>query len=354
MTEFLIGAVAVLAVLALIQIVYLRGPHLDAFDRATGERHGAGQPPSAEHQAVVASLGGISGALKNLPRRQHLAWLRRYMDTAFPVDDPALRIIPADAGGVRAEWVLAPNADPQRRLLYIHGGAWTMGSPTSHRRLTAKFSEVANAAVLAIDYRLMPEHPRLAGIEDCRAAYRWMLDHGPEGPSPANALFVAGDSAGGNLTLSLIAWIRDQGLRAPNAAVALSPATDGTLGSPSLKGNIETDPMLGPLFKALAKVPRTVLLWGGWAQNRMRPSHPVVSPVFGDLSGLPPVLVQASEAEMLFDDARRYVNKAAAAGSPVILQSWSHMVHVWQLFHPELPEGQEAFREIAAFLQARS
>jgi len=86
----------------------------------------------------------------------------------------------------------------------------------------------------------------------------------------------------------------------------------------------------------------------------MRPSHPVVSPVFGDLSGLPPVLVQASEAEMLFDDARRYVNKAAAAGSPVILQSWSHMVHVWQLFHPELPEGQEAFREIAAFLQARS
>ena len=167
------------------------------------------------------------------------------MDTAFPLDDSSVRIIPADAGGVPAEWVLAPNADPQRRLLYIHGGAWTMGSPTSHRRLTAKFSEVANAAVLAIDYRLMPEHPRLAGIEDCRTAWRWMLDHGPDGAAPASAMFVAGDSAGGNLTLSLIAWVRDQGLRAPNAAVALSPATDATLGSPSLKGNLDTDPDAG-------------------------------------------------------------------------------------------------------------
>ena len=351
MTEFLIGAVAVVAALALFQIVYLRGPDLRAFDAATGERHGVGQPPSAEHQAVVASLGGISQALKGVPRRQHLAWLRRYMDTAFPVDDPALRILPVDAGGVPAEWVLAPKADPRRRLLYIHGGAWTMGSPTSHRRLTAKFSEVANAAVLAIDYRLMPEHPRRAGIDDCRTAWRWLLDHGPEGATPASALFVAGDSAGGNLTLSLIAWVRDQGLRAPDAAVALSPATDGTLGSPSLKANIPTDPMLGPLFKGLARVPRTLMLWGGWAQTRIRPCDPSVSPVFGDLAGLPPVLVQASEAEMLFDDCRRYVNKAAAAGSPVVLQSWSHMVHVWQLFHPELPEAQSAFDEIGRFLR---
>ena len=276
------------------------------------------------------------------------------MDNAYPDVQAQDRIIAVDIAGMKAEWVLAPNADPQRRLLYIHGGAYIMGSPKSHRRLTAKFSEVANAAVLAIDYRLMPEHPRLAGIEDCRSAYRWILDNGPDGPAPASVVFVAGDSAGGNLTLSLIAWIRDQGLRAPNAAVALSPATDASLGSPSLKGDLETDPMLGPLFKAMARIPRAALLWGGWFQNRMRPSHPVISPVFGDLSSLPPLLVRASEAEMLVDDSRRYVNKAVAAGSPVTLQTWPHMVHVWQLFYPELPEGRDAFEEIAKFLRERS
>ena len=354
LTEFLVGTVAVLAALALFQIFFLRGPDLRRFDRATGERFGADRAPSAGHRAVVNSLGGISSALRQLPRRSHLGWLRRYMDTAFPVADTACRIMPVDAGGVKAEWVLAPGADPRRRMLYIHGGAWIVGSPTSHRRLTAKFSEVANAAVLAIDYRLMPEHPRQAGIDDCRSAWRWMTEHGPDAPAPASALFVAGDSAGGNLALSLIAWVRDQGLRAPDAVVALSPATDGTLGSPSLKDNIPTDPMLGPMFRALARVPRSVLLWAAWARHRIRPCDPVVSPVFGNLAGLPPVLVQVSEAEMLFDDARRYANKAAAAGSPVVLQSWSHMVHVWQLFHPELPEGQEAFEAIRAFLQARA
>jgi acetyl esterase/lipase len=229
-----------------------------------------------------------------------------------------------------------------------------MGSAKSHRRLTVKFSEVANAAVLAIDYRLMPEHPRRAGIQDCRTAYRWMLEHGPEACAPATAIFVAGDSAGGNLALSLLAWVRDQGLRAPNAVVALSPATDSSFGSASLKSNMATDPMLGPMFRPLARVPRPLLLWGAWLRNRMRPCDPQVSPVFGDLSRLPPVLVQASEAEMLADDSLRYVNRAAAAGSPVTLQTWGHMVHVWHIFYPELPEARVAFEAIRTFLQARS
>ena len=354
MTEIVFGALLLIVAVWAIQVFYLLGPNLRVFDAPPGPPGAAGTEPSDEHRAVVASLGGIAATLKGVPRRQHSAVLRQYMDNAFPVVEDGTRFIPVDVAGIPAEWVLAPGVDAGRRLLYLHGGAWTLGSPKSHRRLTSKFSEVANAAVLAIDYRLMPEHPRMAGIEDSRAAWRWMLDHGPEGAAPASAVFVAGDSAGGNLTLSLIAWLRDHGLRAPDAAVALSPATDATLDSPSLKANLVTDPMLGPLFKALAKVPRAVLLWGGWAQNRMRPSHPVISPVFGDLSGLPPVLVHASEAEMLLDDSRRYVNKATAAGSDVTLQTWPHMVHVWQLFYPELPEGRDAFEEIGKFLRERS
>ena len=354
MIEIFLALLALLALLWVLGVFYLRGPDLSAFDKAAPPVDASKPAPSAEHAAVVASLGTVSQKLKSTPRRQHLALLRDYIDNVFSLDEAGLQFIPVDAAGVKAEWVLAPKVDTSRRLLYIHGGAYTMGSPKSHRRLTSKFSEVANAAVLSIDYRLMPEHPRMAGVEDSRTAYRWLLDNGPDGASAASAVFVAGDSAGGNLTLSLIAWVRDQGLRAPNAAVALSPSTDGTLGSPSLKGNLSTDPMLGPLFKSLTKIPRTGLLWGGWIANRVRPCDPVVSPVFGDLSRLPPLLVHASEAEMLLDDSRRYVNKAIAAGSPATLQTWQHMVHVWQIYHPELPEARQAMEEIGKFLRSRS
>jgi len=354
MIEIFLALLALLALLWVLGVFYLRGPDLSAFDKAAPPVDASKPAPSAEHAAVVASLGTVSQKLKSTPRRQHLALLRDYIDNVFSLDEADFQFIPVDAAGVKAEWVLAPNVDTSRRLLYIHGGAYTMGSPKSHRRLTSKFSEVANAAVLSIDYRLMPEHPRMAGVEDSRTAYRWLLDNGPDGASAASAVFVAGDSAGGNLTLSLIAWVRDQGLRAPNAAVALSPSTDGSLGSPSLKGNLATDPMLGPLFKSLTKIPRTGLLWGGWIANRVRPCDPVVSPVFGDLSRLPPLLVHASEAEMLLDDSRRYVNKALAAGSPATLQTWQHMVHVWQIYHPELPEARQAMEEIGKFLRARS
>lgn len=354
MAELLLGVVALIVAVWAIGAFYLRGADLSAFDQPVGQRHLTDGAPSEAHHAVVASLGSIGATLKSTPRRQHLALLRNYMDNLFADSDATTQVIPVDAAGVPAEWVLAAGVDGRRRLLYIHGGAFTMGSPKSHRRLTRKFSEIANAAVLAVDYRLMPEHPRLAGIEDCRSAYRWLLDHGPAGAEPATAIFVAGDSAGGNLTLSLIAWVRDQGLRAPNAAVALSPATDASFGSPSLKNNLDTDPMLGPLFKPLTRVPRSVLLWGTLLQNRLRPNNPVLSPVFGDLSRLPPLLVQASESEMLFDDSRRYVNKAIAVGSPVTFQTWRHMVHVWQIYHPDLPEGREAFEEIGQFLRAHS
>ena len=354
MTDILLIAVAfVAATTAMGWAVahwHLRGADLSAFDSPVGERFSRGDLPSDEALAVVASLGGIKQVLQGTPMRERTAALRKYMDEIFANRSFDARFMPADAGGVRAEWVLSPGADPARRTLYIHGGAFMMGSPRSHRTLTTRFSAMTGGAVLAIDYRLMPEHPRRAGIEDCRSAYRWLLANGPDGAAPAQAMFVAGDSAGGNLTLSLIAWARDTGLRAPDAAAALSPLTDATLASPSIRANVHSDAMLGPLFGRLARVPRWMMLWAGWLQTRINPSDPVVSPVRGDLSRLPPVLVQASEVEMLHDDARRYVNKARAAGSPVRLQTWNHMVHVWQIFNPELTEARDALAEIGRFL----
>ncbi len=335
-----------------VSFFHLRGPDLAAFDQPPGQRFTAVGPPSAEFAAVVASFGRVPALLKGVPRRRQIKVLREYLDGLFADEDLGATFSAVDAGGVPAEWVCAPQADGGRRLLYIHGGAFTMGSPRSHRRLTSAFSRISGAAVLAIDYRLMPEHPRMAGIEDCRRAYRWMLDNGPGGVGAATEVFVAGDSAGGNLTLSLIAWLRDRGLRAPDAAVALSPLTDSTMSGPSVKANIGSDPMLGPLFGMFAKVPRALVLWGTWIQTRINPRDPLISPVYGELSGLPPVLVQASEAEMLRDDARRWVNRAAAAGSPARLQTWERMVHVWQIFHPELAEGRQALEEIGKFFEA--
>lgn len=350
MTGFAVVLVVLLVLVWAVTRFHLRGEDLSAFDRPTGQHFAHGATPSAEHMRVVSSLGALPVLLKDVPRSQHIPVLRKYMDGLFPEGELPVASTPVDAGGVRAEWVLSPGADASRRVLYIHGGAFTMGSPRSHRRLTAKFSEMTGGAVLAIDYRLMPEHRRMAGIEDCRTAYRWLLENGPHGRAPAAKVWVAGDSAGGNLTLSLIAWVRDSGLRLPDAAVALSPLTDSTLASPSLHSNLRSDPMIGPLFGTLATIPNVLLLWLTWFQIRISPRDPAVSPVRGDLSRLPPVLVQASEAEMLRDDSRRYVNRAIAAGSPVRLQTWDYMVHVWQIYYPDLAEGREALEEVRKFL----
>jgi len=346
MAWFILVVLAVLVFSAM----YLRGENMAYLDTNTLPQP-SGEPSEA-HYEVVASLKEMTAVFKQSSGKARLANLRDYMDSMS--DDKAFdsEFRPVQEGLLRGEWVLAPGANPRRRLLYIHGGAWMMGSPKSHRSITDRLSRLADAAVFSLDYRLLPENSRRDGIDDCRSAYRWILENGPDGAQDIDFLVVAGDSAGGNLTLSLLGWVKDQQLRAPDAAVAFSPAVDAVLSSPSLKSNIKSDPMLGPQFGKLARVPALLIGWFTWISTRIRPCDPIVSPLRGDLSGLPPILVQASEAEMLFDDARRYVAKAQAAGSPVVIQHWPYMVHVWQIFTPELPEAEEAFDNIAEFLQS--
>lgn len=357
MVHFLLGTALFLLIVNLLAWLgarlWLTGPDLTQYDQPVGDHFSRGDQASAEVQAVVASFSGIQAVLKGVPLRQRVRALRAYMDGLFADRDFAGCVfVPARCDGVSAEWVLAPGSDGRRRTLYIHGGAFTMGSPLSHRTITTRIAAMTGGAVLAVDYRLMPEHRRQAGIDDCRSAYRWMLVNGPDGPATAQTVFVAGDSAGGNLTLTLIAWTRDHGLRVPDAGVALSPLTDSTLVSPSFKSNLASDALLGPLFGAMAKVPRYLLLWVSLFQNRINPRNPLVSPVYGKLAGLPPILVQVGAQEMLRDDARRYVNRAQAAGSPVRLQTWEHVMHVWQIFNPELTEARDALGEIGRFLAA--
>ena len=326
---------------------YLAGPDLSGYDQPVS----APVIPEAEiatdeHEATVAFIhynglagsGGGRNAVQRL-RDAHAAVLPR-----FPYE---AEITPIDADGVPAEWVLASGADPRRRLLYVHGGAFMIGSAQTYRGITSALSREAGAAVLAIDYRLRPEHPHSAIVTDCQKAYRWIINHGPDDATPADAVFLAGDSAGGMLTLMLIAWARDEGLRPVDAAAALSPGTDTTWGSPSMRKNTHSDAYLGPGLGRIARMPRTLILLLQWMLLRMRPCNPMISPVFGNLAGLPPLLIQASEAEMLIDDCRRYANKAIASGSPVTLQTWPKLVHVWQLFGQ--PESEDALRRVGEF-----
>jgi acetyl esterase/lipase len=284
-------------------------------------------------------------------QRHDIKAARQAFETISDGSQYDAEFIPCDAGGVAAEWVITPGADTSRRVLFIHGGGFVMGSPKSHRTITSRFSEVSGCAVLSIDYRMMPEHKHRQCLEDCRTAYQWILENGPDGSAKIEQLFVGGDSAGGNLILSLLAWIRDNGLRAPEAAVAMSPLTDVTFSGASIKENLDTDHLLKPFMKPLAVLSPFSKSWWVYWTYKVRPANPLVSPLRGDLSNLPPTLVQVSSAEMLFDDARRYVYKARAAGSDARLQSWDDMLHIWQIFYPGLPQAAEAWCEIGKFLK---
>jgi len=254
---------------------------------------------------------------------------------------------------VPGAWTLIKGADPKKRILYLHGGAFTVGSAISHRPITYNLAKQTGAIVYTPNYRLMPENPRTASIEDSQTAYKWILENGPDGKAPLESFGMAGDSAGGNLTLMMTQWARDAGLRPVDAAIAFSPATDSTASSPSIKSNLETDLMLQPLVRPLVKLPRWLLLMGMRKNYGMKPSDPRISPIHGDLSKLPPTLIQASKHEILYNDATRFTAKAQGAGSPVTLQSWTHMPHVFQIFDDALPEAHEAFKEVGAFLKAQ-
>lgn len=298
---------------------------------------------SDAHQSVVAKLADF-----NSQPAINTAKARQRMEELFYRDVDA-KIIPVDVNGVPGEWVLAEGADPEARLLYLHGGAFRVGSPRSHRHLTSELSRRCGMAVLSLDYRMMPEHKMLACHEDAQTAYRWILHNGPNGSSNLSSLFVAGDSAGGNLTLSVIAWARDEGLQAANGAIAFAPSTDSTFSSPTWKSNIDTDPFLGPSIGKILGIPKFALHIGSRLTGGAPPNAPVLSPLLGKLSALPPTLLQASRDEMLYGDSQRYANKAQAQGSDVTLQVWPTMVHVFQAF-PELPEADVALDNVATFV----
>lgn len=274
-------------------------------------------------------------------------WMIEYAQVHPSTREIVAEVRRIDLAGVACEWLLAQGADPDRRLLYIHGGGWTAGNLDSHRPLSARISQAAGAAVLAVHYRLAPEHPFPAGLDDCVHVYRWLLSNGPNGPAPARSIFIAGDSAGGNLTFATLLACKERGLPLPTGAIPLSAATDFSASGDSFRTRAAADPILAA---AAAGIPA---IGAAYTQGRADPLSPLCSPLHGDLRGLPPLLIQVGDAEVLLDDSTRIAAKAKASGVDVTLRVYPEMPHVWQLFAPFLPEATVAIDEIGAFVRKR-
>ncbi|ULQ45250.1 alpha/beta hydrolase [Flagellatimonas centrodinii] len=241
----------------------------------------------------------------------------------------------APLGGIDAEWT-RPAGAVRGTLLYLHGGAYVIGAPRVYRELTSRLAREARVRVATIDYRLAPEHPFPAAVDDAVSAYRALLD--AEG---AERLVIAGDSAGGGLTLACLLRLRDEGLPMPAAAAILSPWGDVTCSLPAMTAEAWREPILN--VEALRECGR---MYAGDTPA----DHPQLSPVHADLGGLPPLLIQGTDAEVLADDARQLFAHAQAAGVDVTLEMWPGLWHVWQLFAGLVPEADAATRRLGAFL----
>jgi acetyl esterase/lipase len=260
---------------------------------------------------------------------------------SFPATEAAT-VAPVDANGVPGEWVTVAESDPNRRLLYVHGGGYVIGSAVTHRRLCEDIARAGGCAVLNLDYRLAPEHPFPAAVEDAIEGLKFIQSNGPQGEGPASSSFVAGDSAGGGLTLATLLAARDQGVDLPNAAIGISAWTDLAITGETIQTRADADPLITD--SAMVEGMASQYLGGADAEN------PLASPLYADYAGLPPLLLQVGDAEILLSDTTRVTEKARAAGVDVVEEIWDEMFHVWHQFAPMLPEAQEAVNRIGEFI----
>jgi acetyl esterase/lipase len=270
--------------------------------------------------------------------------LRAVMAAAFSAFPSAgeVKCEPVNAGGVKAEWITAANAAPDRVIMYLHVGGYVMGSIDTHRELVARLSKAAHARGLALDYRLAPENPFPAAVDDSIAVYRWLL---AQGYKPGR-IVIAGDSAGGGLAVSTLVAVRDIGAPAPAAGVCISPWVDFEAAGESMTSRAAQDPLVSrEMIVNIAKM---------YVGENGNLREPLAAPINASLDGLPPLFIQVGDAETLLDDSTRLADRAKEAGVYVTLQIWDEMPHVWHLAAPILPEGQEAIDKIGEFIRQRT
>lgn len=303
--------------------------------------------PSAETQAVcdhirkVMRAGGGDDPIANL---------RTSFDDYAKVSEETMQVTGKvqniSVDGVPCAWHSHPDSDEDRRLMYLHGGGYMAGGLYSHGALASRLSKAAGCVVLMVDYRLAPEHAFPAPVEDATKAFKWMLENGPNGPSAARRTFISGDSAGGGLTLATMMALRDAGDPLPTAAIPISAWADLAHTGETMKTRADVDPIAGgDAMDALVMA---------YLQGRKPQETPLGSPLYGDFSGLPPLLFHVGDAETLLDDSRRCHEKAKAAGVDSQIEVWDDMPHVWHLFAPYLPQASQAIDRIGEFVRGHS
>ena len=264
------------------------------------------------------------------------AGLERFCE-ALPVPDD-VRVEQVDAGGVSADWLTMPESSPQRTLLYLHGGGFVIGSAYSTREMAAAFARAGGARALVVDYRLAPEHPFPAAHDDVLTAYRWLLSTG----CPAQEIVIAGESAGGSLVMSTLVGARDAGLALPAAAVVVAPWVDLTVPVPSAYLGLDAHEVEVTL-DGLGKGAKLYL-------DGADPTSPIASPIFADLTGLPPLLVMVGAAEGMVEESLRLAQRAAVHGVDVTLELAPTMLHVHTFFSSFLPEGRAGVERVGQFM----
>lgn len=275
-------------------------------------------------------------------RQMATATIRRRLklvEAVVPGPPTGTQTAATNAAGVDAVRIAARRSLGDRHVLYFHGGGYAIGTAQLYRDFTWRISDAARAGVLYFDYRLAPEHPFPAAVEDAVTVYRWLANT----VDPRRIAFV-GDSAGGGLVLGTLYWLRDEGVDLPRAAVVVSPWTDLALTGPSLSANATADPMMAPA--------RLVTIASDYLAGA-DPRNPYASPLFGDPTGLPPTLIQVGSDEILRDDAVRMAEKMQAARCDVVLEVWPRMPHAWHLYARVVPEGRLAIERIGAFLREK-
>lgn len=274
------------------------------------------------------------------PRASEIAQMRRDADTRglnFGLASD-VKVQPVDANGVKAEWTSTPDADAANAILYLHGGGYVLGSLDSHRHLAAEVGRASGARTLAVDYRLAPEHPFPAPVEDTVAAYRYLLGMGIK----PGRIAIAGDSAGGGLVVGAMLAIREAGLPLPGCGWCISPWVDMEALGQSFTDRAAADPTVQ---KA------TIQMMAQWYLGGANPRHPHAAPIHGDLAGLPPLLIQVGSAETLLDDSVALARKAGAADVVVDLQIWPEMIHIWHLYFPMLGAARRAIASGGSFVR---
>ncbi|MEP6840161.1 MAG: alpha/beta hydrolase [Bradyrhizobium sp.] len=289
----------------------------------------------SEIDSIRALLGSKPRPVGWAERRQRLDEVGSTWPVAADVNCEAV-----DCDGVPGEWSLVADSDPSRVLLYFHGGGYCSGSIVSHRRLVTEAGRAARIRTLAIDYRRAPEHPYPAAHEDALTAWRFLRKQG----IAAKRIAVGGDSAGGNLTLALIARLRAAGEDLPGCAWLLSPWTDLTMSGATLQTKDTVDPLIHKAY--------LTELADAYAPAPVDRRDPLISPLFADFAGFPPTLIQVGSAETLLADATRLAEAAGAANVGVTLEIWPHMIHAWPVWNAALEDGRRALASAGQRIRA--